>query len=440
MMRKRNQNHFSVYAWKQFRQNKPALVSLYVMIGLLFIGFLSPIIANEKPLVVNYNHQIFFPAFTFKTYYNWKNETGKTETVQVDLVKWKQLKTDFVLWPLIPYAPFASDILNANYKSPTDDQWMQDINGNMVQLPFRFRHWLGTGIRGEDVLSGLVHGAGISLTIGFLSMAIATIIGLLLGSVAGYFGDENMTTSRGQFWFTILGLPMAWLYAFSFRTVIIEQAMQHGGFEFAFQIFLSCLIACMVVLLFNRIGKLSEKIFLLNKKINVPVDFLVSRTIEILHSLPLFILIITIAAITKPSFINLMVIIGLTSWTGIARLTRAEFLRIRQLDYIQAAHALGYNNKRIIFLHALPNALAPALVSVAFGVASAILTESSLSFLGIGVPVDVQTWGKLLSEGKSNFDAWWLVLFPGLMIFVSVVCYNLIGEGLREALDPRLKK
>jgi len=102
--------------------------------------------------------------------------------------------------------------------------------------------------------------------------------------------------------------------------------------------------------------------------------------------------------------------------------------------------SLGYNNWRIILKHALPNALAPALVSIAFGVAGAILTESSLSFLGIGVPVDVQTWGKMLSEGKANFSAWWLVVFPGLMIFISVVCYNIIGEGLREALDPKLKK
>ena len=110
------------------------------------------------------------------------------------------------------------------------------------------------------------------------------------------------------------------------------------------------------------------------------------------------------------------------------------------MEYIQASKALGFSQWRIIFKHALPNALAPALVSIAFGVASAILTESSLSFLGVGVPVDVQTWGKMLSAGKSDFNAWWLVIFPGLMIFVSVVCYNLIGEGLREALDPKQKK
>jgi peptide/nickel transport system permease protein len=135
-----------------------------------------------------------------------------------------------------------------------------------------------------------------------------------------------------------------------------------------------------------------------------------------------------------------MVIIGLTGWTGIARLTRAEFLRVSNLEYIQAAKSMGFKEFRIIFLHALPNALAPALVSIAFGVASAILIESSLSFLGVGVPPTTVTWGSLLNSGREQYNAWWLVIFPGLAIFLTVTVYNLLGEGLRDALDPRLKK
>jgi peptide/nickel transport system permease protein len=135
-----------------------------------------------------------------------------------------------------------------------------------------------------------------------------------------------------------------------------------------------------------------------------------------------------------------MVIIGLVSWTGIARLTRAEFMRLREMEFIQAAKALGYSNKRIIFKHGLPNGLSAVFVSIAFGVASAVLTESSLSFLGIGVPDDVVTWGSMLSIGKEEFDAWWLVIFPGFAIFITITVYNLIGEALRDALDPKLKK
>ena len=134
-----------------------------------------------------------------------------------------------------------------------------------------------------------------------------------------------------------------------------------------------------------------------------------------------------------------MVIIGLTSWTGIARFTRAELLRIRNLEYISASNALGFSSIRTIFKHALPNALAPVFVSIAFGIASAILVEASLSFLGIGVPDDIVTWGALLNLGRQNLEAWWLIIYPGIAIFVTITIYNMIAESLRDALDPRLK-
>jgi peptide/nickel transport system permease protein len=173
----------------------------------------------------------------------------------------------------------------------------------------------------------------------------------------------------------------------------------------------------------------------------VPLDSIISRSIEILNSLPVLILILSLSTLIKEaSFVYLMIIIGLVSWTGIARFTRAEFLRIRQMDYIESAKAMGFKEKRIIFRHALINGIAPAMVSIAFGIAGAILIESSLSFLGVGVPRDVITWGKLLSEGKENFHAWWLVIFPGIFIFITVTAYNLIGEGLRDAMDPKLKR
>ena len=135
----------------------------------------------------------------------------------------------------------------------------------------------------------------------------------------------------------------------------------------------------------------------------------------------------------------LVVIIGFTSWTGMARFMRAEMMKIKEMEYIQAAKVLGFSWKRIIFKHAIPNGLAPVFTAAAFGVASAILVESGLSFLGIGVPDDVVTWGKLLSSGKEEFEASWLVIFPGLAIFFTVTAYNLLGEGLRDALDPKMK-
>jgi peptide/nickel transport system permease protein len=135
-----------------------------------------------------------------------------------------------------------------------------------------------------------------------------------------------------------------------------------------------------------------------------------------------------------------MAIIGATGWTGIARLTRGEFLRLRQSEFVTAARATGAGPVRIMLRHILPNALAPVLVPITFGIASAILTESALSFLGFGPPPPAASWGSLLNDGRSNLSMWWLVVFPGIAIFLTVLAYNLIGEGLQEVTDPRLRE
>ena len=169
------------------------------------------------------------------------------------------------------------------------------------------------------------------------------------------------------------------------------------------------------------------------------VDLLISRLFELMLAIPTFFLLITIAALLPPSIFLTMSVIGMTSWVGIARFTRNEFLKIRNLDYVTAAIALGVSNRQVMFRHILPNALAPVMVSVVLGIAAAILVESSLSFLGIGVPADLVTWGSILNEARSNSFAWWLAVFPGLAIFITVLAYYLVGEGLRDALDPRLR-
>ena len=169
------------------------------------------------------------------------------------------------------------------------------------------------------------------------------------------------------------------------------------------------------------------------------IDLLISRFFEIMLSIPTFFLLITVAALLPPSIYLTMLIIGATSWVGIARFTRNEFLRIRTQDYVTSAIALGVKNRKVMFKHILPNALAPVIVSVVLGIAGAILVESSLSFLGIGVPAQLVTWGSILREASSTTFAWWLAVFPGFAIFITVLAYYLVGEGLREVLDPRLR-
>jgi peptide/nickel transport system permease protein len=221
-------------------------------------------------------------------------------------------------------------------------------------------HPLGTDELGRDVLARMVHGAGISLKVGFVAVGIATAIGLLMGLSAGYFGGWT--------------------------------------------------------------------------------DAVVSRFIDIMLCFPSFFLILSVIAFLGPSIYNIMAVIGFTGWMGVARLVRAETLSLKERDFVAAARAQGAGDARIIFRHILPNALAPVLVSATLGVAGAILVESGLSFLGIGVQPPTPSWGNILTAGKDNIEfAWWLSLYPGLAILVTVLGYNLLGEGIQEAVDPRLK-
>jgi peptide/nickel transport system permease protein len=171
------------------------------------------------------------------------------------------------------------------------------------------------------------------------------------------------------------------------------------------------------------------------------VDSLLSRLIEIMMCIPTLVLILALLAIVDRATIwHTMIVLGVTGWTSIARLMRAEFLKLRSSEYVTAARALGASQARVMFRHIFPNALAPVLVPITFGIASAILIENGLSFLGFGSPPPTASWGALLSAGQRNLEMWWLVLFPGAAIFLTVLAYNLIGEGLQEATDPRLRE
>lgn len=169
------------------------------------------------------------------------------------------------------------------------------------------------------------------------------------------------------------------------------------------------------------------------------VDAVLMRFVDIMLAFPTFFLILAVISILEPSISTIMIVIGVTGWMDVARLVRAEFLTLKERDFISAARAIGSSDARLIFRHIMPNALSPVFVAATFGIAGAILTESGLSFLGLGVQPPEPSWGNILTSGKDNITvAWWLSLFPGFAILITVLSYNLVGEGLRDALDPRL--
>ncbi|BDS13623.1 ABC transporter permease [Aureispira anguillae] len=346
--------------------------------------------------------------------------------------KWLEQKYESVLFAPITYSATTRDPKNNKFKSPLGEQnFPEDSNNGW--------HYLGTERIGQDVAAGMIHGTRTAMLVGLVAMSIATFIGLFFGAISGYFGDERLKVSRIRIALNLIAVVLAIFFAFISNGYIIADLIGEGKLLRAIGVIIGWFVA--LVGLANILAIPLKKIPVLGKKVTVALDIIVMRFIEVVNSIPLLILILAIVAIIeKPSVLFVMVIIGTVSWTGIAKFIRAELLRIRRLEYIEAAQAFGYSEFRIILRHALPNALAPVLIAIAFGVATAILTEAFLSFIGVGIPDDQVTWGSLLRLSQDKFSAWWLAIFPGFAIFITVTIFNLIGEGLTEALDPRLRE
>ncbi len=400
------------YVKRQFRKNKRALYSLYIILFLAVIAIFADFISNDKPLVCKYEGNTYFPVFRE---YGVKTGIMKWNEKLVN-AEWYDLDYDWAVWTPIPYKNTTIDYKNAPFIGPFEKQ---DIKSA------RWRHLLGTNKLGNDVMACMIHGTRIAFLVGIVSMGIAFIIGIFFGAVAGFFGDDQLKLSRARVILNILAFPLAVFYF---------------GVFFNSSIWLAVIAFIAVFILANLLGKVLEFVPFIKEKMNVPIDLVITRFIEIVVSVPVLILVLSVVAVFPPSIFLVMGVIGLVRWTGIARFIRAELLRVRSLEYVEAAYALGYPRWRILLKHAIPNALAPVFIAVAFGIAAAILIESFLSFLGFGIPIELNTWGQLLTQSRQAPEAWWLAIFPGFAIFITVTLFNLIGEGLTDAIDPRLKQ
>lgn len=404
--------------WRRFKTNRPALWSLRFLALLALIALLSDFLANDKPLYARYEGRTYFPVLL--EYGERLGLASWPEGLTAD--RWRGLAYDRVLWPPIPYAANTLDNANMNYRSPFGRQ----------RIPsWRYRHWLGTDKIGRDVAAGMIAGTRIALMVGFIAMSIAASLGIFLGLIAGYYGDQGFLRSRAWLLAVVLSLPLALFW----MVVAIRGAWQKTFGDFYLLMGASLTVGLLAVtwLVYQALSLWP----FWRKKLTLPLDTLVMRLIEIFQSIPTLLLLLgTVAVLSSPSVYYVMIIIGLLSWPTIARFVRAEVLKIRRLSYVEAARALGYSDRRILWRHVLPNALTPVFIALAFGFAGAVLLEAFLSFLGIGVAAEQVTWGQLLQMSRNSFSAWWLAIFPGLAIFSTVLAFNLLGEGLSNALDP----
>ena len=382
---------------------------------LLLVSVFQPFLTNNKPIYCSIDGKHAFPVVT-EIGVQW----GFWNAPEGFLIKrWYGLDYDRSVWPLVPYAPNTIDRYNTNYAHPFKKQQVTNL---------RFRHWLGTDQIGRDLFAGLISGVRIALLIGVTAMVIASLIGITLGSIAGYFGDHELKATTPSIFIISVALVGAFFWSKA-ATYLVDS------------LFFKCIIwlGSFMIILGVGIGlaRMVRLIFGLTRR-SFPADLLIMRAIEVVNAIPgLLLLLAVVATVEKTTIWTVALIVGTIGWTNIARFVRAEILKIKNLDYVTVGKVLGYKHLRILINHVLPNALSPVLVAVAFGMASAILLEASLSFLGLGLPTEQVTWGRLLNSARSSTQAWWLAVFPGLAIFLTVSLFNIIGEQLATNLEGR---
>lgn len=387
------------------------LLSCYLLIALL-----APIIATDLPLYAKYNNRHLFPAFVSEGKLP-EILTGKI--MPYSMINWKKLQLESVIWAPIPYAPQKSDHENYHYASPLGNQFTLTATGEKIAMPLRFRHWLGTGKRGEDILSGMIHGGRMSLIVALLATLITGLLGISLGILSGYFGNTKLKAHRVVLISTLLGIYLSLFYGIYVRRYSLSSISDWV---------LSVLLAIGIMLLMIQIGK-----FLSRKSsafISIPLDSWISRIIELFTLAPKLLLILVIASLTGPSVSMLIIVIGLTSWTNIARITRAGFMRITTESYIEWAQAAGYAHWRIILKHILPNIMAPLGVTLIFTITASIFIESSLSFIGMGLPPDIVSIGSIINDSRENLSAYWMIIPPSLFIMGLILSLNALAEWL----------
>ena len=328
--------------WQRFRNNRRGYASLWIFLALFGLSLCAEIIANDKPLIVRYDGQFYFPIVKNQAETVFGGDfTTPTDFLDPDI---RRNITSNGNWAIYPPISYSYETLNYFSQSPNP-------------APPSWQNWLGTDDRGRDVLSRLIYGFRLSILFGLALTIVGVTVGVITGALMGYFG--------GKF------------------------------------------------------------------------DLVSQRLIEIWSAMPELYLLIIFASIFNPSVLLLILLLAAFGWMGLSDYVRAEFFRNRALEYVRAARALGLTNLQIMWRHILPNSLTPVITFLPFRMSAAILSLTSLDFLGLGVPPGTPSLGELLSQGKGNLDAWWISLSTFVVLVSTLLLLTFMGEALRDAYDSR---
>lgn len=372
--------------------NRLPVFSATFLILIIFIAVFAPFIANQNPWLV-------------------KSESGLHSPLLNEMLSGNKLVShpdfrgnpDVIIHAPVPYSAGKSDFLNSDYRSPFDDQFRKDSDGKIMELEFRYRHWAGTDLRGCDVAAGLINGSRLSLGIGIISAIIAFLFAIILGGYAGWYSVSGIRIR-------IISFIMFIVAVIVFIHLMFSESLAADSKIIRFTVFL---IVALILFITDR---LLSKLKFMDRSFIFPVDAAFQRIAEIFSVFPRIMIILILAVYWSPSWTHIIWMLAITGWPDIARIVRAEVIRLRNYDFTDAARLSGAGEIRILFRHILPNALPSLLVAFVFTIALNILIESGLSFLGAGVPPTETTWGSLLASGKDQPDAWWLIVFPGIFL------------------------
>ena len=314
-------------------------------------------------------------------------------------------KADWGVAALIPYSSHSIDRENRSV-GPLSNQNIESVYK---------RHWLGTDSLGRDVLAGMLNGTFIALIVGASTVILSFILGVVLAFISGYYGDSGFRVEK------------RFIIPLIFISILLIFYIVYSG------VLMSLILILILMALWFAAAKHSRRG--VGQTLGVPLDMIVFRFLDVFNSIPgMFLVLILLALFKKASIINVVFVIAILKWPVITRHLRAEILKIKQEDYIDSAKSIGLSDLTIFIKHVLPMAVSPVVIVLAFGFSSAVLMESTLSFLGIGLPVDEVSWGSIIRQARQDFSLWWLAVFPGIAIYFTVVLFNSIGNSLNKKL------